>query len=295
MGVQIHRRSAVLLPVAIAVAVALSAAVMLRQEAPRVAAVGENSLTFPDFDPSLSGGIGSQSSMRLDAAGNPVVAYRAVQRELRLLHCNDPLCAGDDESVEIVLSGLEPTVPPHPSLALDAAGNPIFSINYGAGGGVIITHCNDPDCAGGDESIVTHLPGQPVNESQGVMAPGDLPVVVFRRFNQGMQMVRCANTNCTTVSNDPAFVVQAEPAFALQHRAGCRGLSRGVLRKQRRFARAALQRHQLRGWRRERPGHRRLDDWAAHVDQARERQPCHRVHGQQRRHAADQDCAVQRP
>jgi hypothetical protein len=94
------------------------------------------------------------TSLKLDSNGYPVVAYYegANIHALRILHCNDANCTGDDESV---------TSPDNtafskgdfPSLVLDSNDYPVVSFQ-GTEGEMAVMHCNDVNCAGGDESIV---------------------------------------------------------------------------------------------------------------------------------------------
>jgi hypothetical protein len=73
-------------------------------------------------------------------------------------------------------------------------------------------HCNDVNCAGNDESLVTQVPIG-IFEATHVLAAGDLPVVAFAgaccdgSASTGLRVLRCANTNCSTLSNDPTFIV----------------------------------------------------------------------------------------
>ncbi len=198
-------RPVLLLSLAIAIALALTAAATLRHDAPPAAAIGENSLAFPDPHPTDN--IGTESSMQLDSNGFPVVAYTAQipgATAVRLLHCNDVVCAGGDDSIETVFSSTSGIV--NPSLSLDTSGNPIITFLHG---GINVMHCNDANCDGNDESLVTPVVGCCELYSSHVLAAGDLPVIVFRQ--NGLQIVRCANTNCTAVTNDPGFIVQPEP------------------------------------------------------------------------------------
>jgi Tol biopolymer transport system component len=91
-----------------------------------------------------------------------------------------------------------------PSLSLDSAGNPVITFVHF---GINVLHCNDANCAGGDESLVTHGACCPT-EARHVLAHGDLPVVFFR--HTGMQMLRCANTNCTALSNNSTLLIQPD-------------------------------------------------------------------------------------
>ena len=182
---------------------------LARHDAPPAAAVGENSLTFPD--PATADDTGAESSMKLDANGFPVVAYRTIAGQpnpgqIRLLHCNDVNCAGGDESIEIAFAS--PFGVFSPSLSLDSAGNPIITFVHF---GINVLHCNDVNCAGNDESLVMHGACCP-SEARHVLAPGDLPVVFFR--HNGMQMLRCANTNCTSLSNDSTLLIQPANTYS---------------------------------------------------------------------------------
>ena len=202
MSRQGNRRLTLLLPLAIATAIALSAGTILERDAPPASAIGENSLTSPD--PASADDTGSESSMKLDANGFPVVAYLALtttsQQQIRVLHCNDVNCAGGDESVETAFT--TPFGVFSPSLSLDSAGSPVITFVHF---GINVLHCNDANCSGNDESLVTYGACCP-SEARHVLAPGDLPVVFFRQ--NGMQMLRCANTNCTTLSNDSTLLIQ---------------------------------------------------------------------------------------
>ena len=63
------------------------------------------------------------------------------------MHCNDPACAGGDESIAQFDPGKDT------SLELDGAGNPVFSFDNSLTFALAVVHCNDPNCAGADDSI----------------------------------------------------------------------------------------------------------------------------------------------
>jgi hypothetical protein len=91
----------------------------------------------------------------LDASGCPVVSYYdATNGDLKVAHCNDPNCAGGDESLEPVdtvgnYDGSFTAL----SLVLDPSGHPVISYYDATNGDLKAAHCNDPNCAGGDELL----------------------------------------------------------------------------------------------------------------------------------------------
>lgn len=94
--------------------------------------------------------MGDHSSLELDSSGNPVVSYYDGDiKNLKLLHCNDPNCAGGDESVETIDGTIGDDVGKFSSLELDSSGNPVIAY-YDATGGVgalKIIHCGNSNCS----------------------------------------------------------------------------------------------------------------------------------------------------
>ncbi len=97
---------------------------------------------------------GHYNSITLDSSGNPVVVYAEfLDGELKVLHCNDPNCAGGDDSITVpdILTPFSRFA--DISLMLDSSGNPVVSYYDPVNGNLKLMHCNDPNCVGGDESI----------------------------------------------------------------------------------------------------------------------------------------------
>lgn len=150
---------------------------------------GDESITSPDTE----GDVGKTTSIALDDAGNPVVAYRdETNGSVNLMHCNDPDCAGGDESIIGVAA-----VSAFPSLVLDGGGNPVIS--YYLGPGVLgLVHCNDANCLGGDESyaVVDGTGNVGLWSSLQLDAAGN-PVISYRDIDTGsLKIAHCNDANC---------------------------------------------------------------------------------------------------
>jgi LPXTG-motif cell wall-anchored protein len=147
----------------------------------------------------------------LDASGNPVISYEAGDG-LRVAHCNDPNCAGGDESIQALdVDGSEPS-----SLVLDADGFPVVA--YDAFDGLRLAHCNDPDCSGGDESIsvvATHRVDQIALELD---TTGNPLIAHFEQHGTppdltwDLKVAHCNDPNCTGSDESIALIdPEADP------------------------------------------------------------------------------------
>ena len=149
----------------------------------------EESITSPD--PAVTSGF--YTSLVLDAAGFPVVSYYDnLHDDLKLLHCNDPNCSGNDESITSPIT----TGVGFPSLLLDANGFPVIT------SGVKILHCNDPNCSGNDESITS--PDMTGGGSPSlVLDANGFPVVSYGNGN--LKLLHCNDANCS--GNDESITL----------------------------------------------------------------------------------------
>lgn len=156
------RRAPAIGILALALSLALAAAALVT-----VMAQGVNTITTPDSTGTgpeeVNRDVGLWTSLKLDASGNPRRKLQGsggirtrrdrATRFLKILHCNDPHCVGGDES--ITSHDTTRDVGLFTSLELDASGYPVVIYWDQTNGDLKLLHCNDPNCAGGDESITS--------------------------------------------------------------------------------------------------------------------------------------------
>jgi hypothetical protein len=182
--------------------------------------VGSESITTPEPQAFL---LNHSTSLAIDADGNPVIAYAlwAPFYELRIMHCNDPNCEGGDESITV-----HDSFAAAPSLTLDAAGNPVVAYYRDAtqifsSGTLRVMHCNDPDCAGGDETTTSPEPATGVTPSLKLDAAGN-PVIAYYTgiSTRDLKVMHCNDANCagsneSITTPDSAGDVGSQPSLAL--------------------------------------------------------------------------------
>ncbi|WP_457668973.1 hypothetical protein [Thiolapillus sp.] len=146
-----------------------------------------------------SGGmVGDYTSLALDASGYPVISYYdGTNLDLKLAHCNDAYCTGGDESIVTVDS--DDWVGRHTSLALDASGYPVISYADVANGDLKLAHCNDANCEGGDDSIVT-VDSSGTRYTSLVLDAGGHPVISYNAGNFDLKLAHCFNSDCSSRS-----------------------------------------------------------------------------------------------
>ncbi|MCB0080703.1 MAG: hypothetical protein KDE47_07235, partial [Caldilineaceae bacterium] len=144
-----------------------------------------------------AGFVGEFASLRLDRAGYPVISYAdTTNGDLKLIHCNDPNCSGDDESIQRIDS--EGTVGAYSSLQLDANGYPVISYFDQTNFDLKLAHCNDVNCAGNDESIQTVDSTDEVGAFTSlILDQAGHPVISFYdTTNSALKLAHCNDTDC---------------------------------------------------------------------------------------------------
>ena len=139
----------------------------------------------------MAGDVGRYSSLALDSDGNPVVSYEG--NALKVVHCNDPNCRGNDESIVVA-----DTAGIHTSLALDSAGNPVVSYYYRTTDELRLLHCGNPTCSAGNSIVAVDTADDVGGHTSLVLDTSGNPVVsYFDVTNSDLKLLHCNDPDCT--------------------------------------------------------------------------------------------------
>lgn len=143
--------------------------------------------------------VGLYSSLAINAAGNSVMIHRRHGNgDVIATVCNDQNCYDNDETTTTVVGspGLESSTP----MKLDADGFPVFAYHDVYNQTINLVHCNDDNCAGGDESnvvIATGIVGVPYL-GLDLTSDGLARVSFYHSVKQIAKLFLAANANGTS-------------------------------------------------------------------------------------------------
>lgn len=136
-----------------------------------------------------------EASLKLDALGNPVIAFRSGSL-LQLAHCANPTCSSGTSVQTIDTGSLEDRV----SVVIPAAGNPIVAYFFGnldtGNGELRIASCGDVNCSSGN-TITTPDQGLEGLSLYMVLDSVGNPVVSYTG-GTGLKLLHCGNPSCTS-------------------------------------------------------------------------------------------------
>ena len=142
--------------------------------------------------------VGQFTSLVLDSAGNPVIAYEDGGDWLKVLRCTNADCSGAQtpQFPDRVDDGAMYT-----SLVLDSAGNPVVSYYDGLADDLKVLRCTNADCSG------TQTPQRPdtgngINDvgryTSLVLDSAGNPVISYYDVTNGaLKVLRCTNVDCS--------------------------------------------------------------------------------------------------
>lgn len=157
--------------------------------------------------PYTTGNTGWDTSLALDANGNPVISFFDFTASvMKVLHCNNATCSGVNPiNTPDILSRRAS------SIALDTAGNPVIASAGQSDQGLRVVHCGNATCSANNSITSPDFPVFPAqSDVRGVSLVLDAagnPVVSFYRADKAqLKVLHCADTNCSSVGNTLAVV-----------------------------------------------------------------------------------------
>ena len=159
-------------------------------------------------NPDLSISNGAYSSMKLDSNGLPVISqYDSTSGQLRLTRCSDPACVVAHSNV--VDGGAGDLVGQYTSLVLDASEFPVISYYDFTTGDLKLAHCNDADCAGGDDpsNVVDSTNDRGQYSSLALDSIGRPVISYYDATSHRLLLAHCNDTDCTGGDDAPLGVV----------------------------------------------------------------------------------------
>lgn len=149
-----------------------------------------NSIALPD--PTAQASDHRSTSLVLDIAGNPVVAYQdSANNVLKILHCGNSNCTAGNSVATVVAN---PNIGTEPSIKLDKSGNPVVS--YGANSGMMILHCGNATCTAGNRFSVIDAANNGWDSSLALDISGNPVVSYYNPIGQNLKIAHCGTATC---------------------------------------------------------------------------------------------------
>lgn len=157
-----------------------------------ICALGFNRISTLDH-----GNAGAYNSLALGGDGLPVISYLdGANGDLKVAKCNDAACADGDETLSTV-DGVG-TVGHHTSIDVGGDGLPAIAYFDVTNGDLKVAKCNDPACAGGDETLSTVDSSGVVGLFTSIAVGADgFPVIAYLdETNLDLKVAKCDDAAC---------------------------------------------------------------------------------------------------
>lgn len=154
--------------------------------------------------------------------GFPIIAYRdIIDGHLKVTHCNDIACTGGDEAISSVDTAS--LVVRETSVVISVDGLPIIAYHDRTKEALMVAHCNDVACTGGDETITTvdKASAEVGRDPSMIIGVDGLPVIsYYDHSNKDLKVAHCNDVACTggdeaITAVDTAGEVGSDPSIAL--------------------------------------------------------------------------------
>jgi predicted regulator of Ras-like GTPase activity (Roadblock/LC7/MglB family) len=175
-----------------------------------LACAGQKTVTIVDD----SGNLGGYSSIAIGIDGLPIISYwdttvdlvNNIRREaLKVAHCNDVACAGQDETLSFVDDPDNDNVGLYTSIAIGADGLPIISYVDATAGSLRVAKCNDVACTGADEHIATvDASGVKVDYTSITIGAESFPIISYKK-GAALWVTSCQDWICSGHQNTQLF------------------------------------------------------------------------------------------
>lgn len=133
----------------------------------------------------------------LDGSGNPVISYAGslLYDDMKVMHCNDPACAGGNES--ITMKDLSENSDSFTSIVLNGAGNPQIAYYDDAVHLLKLYNCNDANCNSGTIVPLDPSPNAGLSPSMVRDASGYPVISYYDVGSHKLKVLHCGDATCT--------------------------------------------------------------------------------------------------
>ena len=142
------------------------------------------------------GMVGLFTSLVLDGAGRPVIAYYDItNNDLKVAHCGDATCSAGNTITTVDSGG---TVGLYTSLVLDASGYPAIAYFDDGSDDLKLVRCGDANCSAGNTITILDGANNVGMYASLVLDTTGSPIIAYYdNGNADLKLVRCGNATCS--------------------------------------------------------------------------------------------------